>query len=64
LTSTRYSAGVKRAALDRKVSVPISMPQSLLADIDDIRGHIPRSVFVCKILHVKIKEKEQRGGSS
>lgn len=38
------------AVRNRKVSVPISMPQSLLLDIDSIRGDTPRSVFVCKIL--------------
>jgi hypothetical protein len=35
---------------NRKVSVPISMPQTLLQDIDKARGDIARSVFVCKIL--------------
>jgi hypothetical protein len=39
---------------DRKVSVPISMPQSLLQDIDNARGDIARSLFVCKILRAGV----------
>ena len=39
---------------DRKVSVPISMPSSLLEDIDKARGDVARSVFVCKILHASV----------
>ena len=39
---------------DRKVSVPISMSQSLLQDIDRARGDIARSVFVCKILRAGV----------
>ena len=52
------------AVRDRKVSVPISMPQSLLVDIDSIRGEIPRSVFVCKILRLKIKDGKRQEGST
>lgn len=47
---------------DRKVSVPISMPQSLLVDIDEIRGDVPRSVFVCKILRKDVGVRGERGG--
>jgi hypothetical protein len=47
---------------DRKVSVPISMPQSLLVDIDGLRGDVPRSVFVCKILRKDIQLKGETGG--
>jgi metal-responsive CopG/Arc/MetJ family transcriptional regulator len=43
-------------------NVPISMPQTLLADIDSIMGDKPRSVFVCKILRVEIKEGKREGG--
>ncbi len=42
---------------DRKFSVPISMPQSLLEDIDMARGDIARSLFVCKILRSSISAK-------
>jgi hypothetical protein len=44
----------KIAAWDRKVSVPISMPQSLLVDIDIARGEIARSKYVCKILRAGV----------
>jgi hypothetical protein len=47
---------------DRRVSVPISMPQSLLVDIDEIRGDVPRSVFVCKILRKDVRVRGERGG--
>jgi len=47
---------------DRKVSVPISMPQSLLVDIDGLRGDVPRSAFVCKILRKDIQLKGETGG--
>jgi hypothetical protein len=47
-------------AWNRKVSVAISMPQSLIEKIDTARGDIPRSVFVCRILRAQIKsEKEE-----
>lgn len=42
-------------AWNRKLSIPISMPQSLLTEIDSLRGDIPRSVFVCKILREDVK---------
>jgi hypothetical protein len=51
-TSSTRIVGVGR--WERKVSVPISMPQSLLADIDRLRGDTPRSVFVCKILRARV----------
>jgi hypothetical protein len=47
---------------DRKVSVPISMPHSLLVDIDGIRGDVPRSVFVCKLLRKDVRVRGERGG--
>lgn len=55
--SKKMSVGkqsTKIAAWDRKVSVPISMPQSLLADIDIARGERARSQFVCKILRAGV----------
>ncbi|HEY1247600.1 MAG TPA: hypothetical protein VGE97_01310 [Nitrososphaera sp.] len=47
---------------NRKVSVPISMPQTLLQDIDKARGDIARSVFVCKILLAGVNV--ERGASA
>jgi metal-responsive CopG/Arc/MetJ family transcriptional regulator len=58
--TTKTSSKIASAVQNRKVSVPISMPQNLLADIDSIRGDTPRSVFVCKILRVEIKKRERR----
>jgi hypothetical protein len=49
------------AGWDRKVSIPISMSQSLLQDIDRARGDIARSPFVCKILRANVKD---TGGSN
>lgn len=49
---------------DRKVSVPISMPPSLLEDIDRSRGDVARSVFVCKILRARVNMKNIGGGSN
>jgi hypothetical protein len=46
------------AKWDRKVSVPISMPQSLLEDIDRARGDIARSPYVCKILRTRFNLEE------
>jgi hypothetical protein len=51
------------ATWDRKVSVPISMPQSLLEDIDRARGEIARSPFVCKILRAHIINVKTTGDS-
>ena len=48
-TSSTTENTTSAARWDRKVSVPISMPQSLLQDIDNARGDIARSLFVCKI---------------
>jgi metal-responsive CopG/Arc/MetJ family transcriptional regulator len=44
---------------NRKVSVAISMPQRLIEKIDTVRGDVPRSVFVCKILGAQIKSEEE-----
>jgi hypothetical protein len=55
---SRHKASKKKmtpAAWNRKLSIPISMPQSLLTEIDSLRGDIPRSVFVCKILRDDVK---------
>ena len=52
---TRASGAAK---WDRKFSVPISMHQSLLEEIDTVRGDIPRSVFVSRILHAHIKSEK------
>jgi hypothetical protein len=55
---SRHKASKKKmtnAAWNRKLSIPISMPQSLLTEIDGLRGDIPRSVFVCKILREDVK---------
>jgi hypothetical protein len=46
---------------DRKVSVPISMPSSLLEEIDKSRGDVPRSVFVCKVLRARADMKNTGG---
>jgi hypothetical protein len=48
-------------ARDRKLSVPISMPSRLLEDIDKVRGDVPRSVFVCKLLLRSVNVEEERG---
>jgi hypothetical protein len=55
VTTTTSSSGRIPAAAswNRKVSVPISMPQTLLQDIDRARGDIARSPFVCKILRAR-----------
>jgi hypothetical protein len=45
---------------NRKLSIPISTPLSLLADIDRLRGDVPRSVFVCKILAKKIAKSKKK----
>jgi len=50
-TTTSITARASSAAKwDRKVSVAISMPQRLIEEIDTVRGDVPRSVFVCKLL--------------
>lgn len=49
------------ARWDRKVSIPISMPQSLLREVDTARGDIARSPFVCKILRAYVNVKETGG---
>jgi metal-responsive CopG/Arc/MetJ family transcriptional regulator len=56
--TTTITAGASSAAnWERKVSIAISMPQRLIEEIDTIRGDIPRSIFVCKILHTQIRSK-------
>lgn len=59
----QISTNISIPIRDRKVSVPISMPQSLLEDIDTARGDIARSPFVCKILRTHIHVKASGGGS-
>jgi hypothetical protein len=63
---SRHESSIKEMTVtpiqERRVSVPISMPQSLLADIDGLRGDVPRSVFVCKMLRKDVKVKEDEGG--
>lgn len=63
LTSETYKKN-RTLAGDRKVSVPISMPSSLLEDIDKSRGDIARSVFVCKILRARVNIKNTGGSSA
>jgi len=46
---------------DRKISVPISMPSSLLEEIDKSRGDVARSVFVCKVLRARVDVKNTGG---
>jgi hypothetical protein len=59
MKTTTITAGASSAPKwDRKVSVAISMPQRLIEEIDTVRGDIPRSIFVCKILHTEIKSKK------
>jgi len=63
MTTTRTSSSSLPRALDaarrdRKVSIAISMPQRLIEEIDTVRGDIPRSIFVCKILHTQIRSKK------
>jgi len=58
-TSTTISPSSARAAVraarrDRKVSVAISMPYSMIEEIDRIRGDTPRSIFVCKTLRTSV----------
>ena len=53
-TSSTTEKTKSNAIWDRKVSVPISMSQSLLQDIDNARGDIARSLFVCKILRAGV----------
>jgi len=60
-SSTRIIGVARR---DRKVSVPISMPQSLLEDIERARGEIARSPFVCKILRARIHVKNTGGSNT
>jgi hypothetical protein len=54
MTKSRFPS-IIGTAWNRKVSVAISMPQSLIQNIDTVRGDIPRSVFVCKILRAQVK---------
>jgi hypothetical protein len=46
------------AKWERKVSVAISMPYSMVEEIDRLRGDTPRSIFVCKILHSSVNVAE------
>jgi hypothetical protein len=39
---------------NRKVSVAISMPLTMIEEIDRLRGDTPRSIFVCKILYATV----------
>ena len=63
-TSSSSIRTIGVAARDRKVSVPISMPQSLLEDIERARGEIARSPFVCKILRARINVKNTGGSNT
>ena len=48
---------------DRKASIQISMPRSLLANIDNLRWRYRIEFFVCKIIREDIKvEKGDRKG--
>jgi metal-responsive CopG/Arc/MetJ family transcriptional regulator len=58
-TTTIIAEASSAAKWDRKVSVAISMPQRLIEEIDTVRGDIPRSIFVCKILHTQIRSKKE-----
>ena len=51
-SNSRTAAEPQR--LDRKVCVPISMPETMLADIDWLRGDLPRSVFVRRLLRAQL----------
>jgi metal-responsive CopG/Arc/MetJ family transcriptional regulator len=61
----RTSSSIRTLDVERsrKVSVPISMSQSLLEDIDRARGDVARSPFVCKILRARLNVKNT-GGSN
>ena len=63
LTSETYKKNTSLIR-DRKVSVPISMPSSLLEDIDQSRGDIARSVFVCKVLRARVDVKNTGGSNT
>ena len=58
MKTTIIATASSAAKWDRKVSVAISMPQRLIEEIDTVRGDIPRSIFVCKILHTQIRLKK------
>jgi metal-responsive CopG/Arc/MetJ family transcriptional regulator len=58
-TTTIIAEASIAAKWDRKVSVAISMPQRLIEEIDTVRGDVPRSIFVCKILHTQIRSKKE-----
>jgi hypothetical protein len=60
-SSTRGAPAVSAAGWDRKVSIAISMPYSLVEEIDRLRGDTPRSVFVCKILCAKVTVEGEGG---
>lgn len=64
MSKETFSKEIKNGARwERKVSVPISMPQSLLREVDAARGDIARSLFVCKILRAHVDVKQTGGGA-
>jgi hypothetical protein len=65
ITSSSSSRRTPGGAIwNRKVCVPISMPQTLLQDIDRARGDIARSPFVCKMLRARLNVGEEGVGKA
>jgi metal-responsive CopG/Arc/MetJ family transcriptional regulator len=46
--------------LDRKVPVGISLPESVIALVDETRGEVPRSQFILRILRDAIQKRGAR----
>jgi hypothetical protein len=61
-SSPSATAALRAAKWKRKVSVAISMPYSMIEEIDRLRGDTPRSIFVCKILRASANEAGQIEG--
>ena len=59
--TSELSKKIPTMTRDRKISVPISMPSSLLEDIDRAREDVARSVFVSKILRARVNMKNIGG---
>ncbi len=53
-SSVTAARAVAAGGWHRKVSVAISMPYSMIEEIDRLRGDTPRSIFVCKILRASV----------
>jgi len=46
--------------MDYKIPVGVSLPQSIIKEIDESRGHLARSTYILLLLEKALKERKTK----